>query len=90
MPACQSTDVHVAIWDKWQSGDEAGARQLFNQLLPLINYERLYGVAVYKEVLYRRGIFATRTSRLPSAKLDDADRTELDAILADVGSLFTV
>ncbi|HMN27521.1 MAG TPA: dihydrodipicolinate synthase family protein [Caldilineaceae bacterium] len=90
MPACQATDVHVAIWNKLEAGDEPGARALFNQLLPLINYERLYGVAVYKEVLYRRGVIATTVSRAPAARLDDADRAELDAILADVGSLFTV
>ncbi|RIK38774.1 MAG: hypothetical protein DCC55_20130 [Chloroflexi bacterium] len=90
MPAGQVTDVHVAIWNKLEAGDEASARRLFNQLLPLINYERLYGVAVYKEVLHRRGIIATTKGRAPSARLDDADRAELDAILADVASLFTV
>lgn len=89
MPACQATDVHVAIWNKLEAGDLAGARQLFNGLLPLINYERLYGVAVYKEVLYRRGVIATTVSRAPAARLDDADRAELDAILANVGRLFT-
>ena len=51
MPASQSTDVHADIWAKLEAGDIAGARKLFNQLLPLINYERMYGIAVYKEVL---------------------------------------
>jgi 4-hydroxy-tetrahydrodipicolinate synthase len=90
MPACQATDVHVAIWNKLEAGDNAGARRLFNALLPLINYERLYGIAVYKEVLHRRGVIAATVSRAPGARLDDADRTELDAILAGVGSLFTL
>jgi 4-hydroxy-tetrahydrodipicolinate synthase len=89
MPACQATDVQVAIWDKLEAGDEAGARLLFNQLLPLINYERLYGVAVYKEVLYRRGIFATSLSRYPGAALDNDDRIELGVIMRDVEPLFT-
>jgi 4-hydroxy-tetrahydrodipicolinate synthase len=90
MPACQATDLHVAIWNKLEAGDQAGARQLFNRLLPLINYERLYGIAVYKEVLYRRGIFATTLSRAPGKNLDAADRAELDAILAEVAPLFTL
>lgn len=90
MPACQATDVQVAIWNKLEAGDEAGARQLFNQLLPLINYERLYGVAVYKEVLRRRGIFSTTISRYPNAYLDEQDCAELDAIMRDVEPLFTV
>ncbi len=90
MPASQATEVHVAIWHKLEQGDEAGARQLFNRLLPLINFERMHGVAAYKELLYRRGIFATRLSRAPGKYLDDLDRAELDAILADVEPLFTV
>jgi 4-hydroxy-tetrahydrodipicolinate synthase len=90
MPACQSTEVHVAIWDRLEAGDEAGARKLFNQLLPLINFERMHGVATYKEVLVRRGIFRTTVSRAPGKVLDEMDRKELDAILADVEPLFTV
>lgn len=90
MPACQATDVHVVLWNKLEAGDEAGARRLFNQLLPLINFERMHGVAAYKAVLQRRGVFATTRSRAPGAWLDDSDRVELDAILADVEPLFTV
>ncbi len=88
MPACQATDVHVAIWERLEAGDEAGARKLFNRLLPLISFERLHGVAVYKEVLRRRGVFATAVSRAPGKYLEDQDRIELDAILADVEPLF--
>lgn len=88
MPACQSTDVHVAIYNKLAEGDEAGARTLFNQLLPLINYERLYGVTLYKEVLHRRGVIATKTCRAPGKPLDVHALREVDAIFRDVSSLF--
>lgn len=90
MPACQATDVQVKMWDLLVAGDEAGARKIFNQILPLINYERLHGVAVYKETLYRRGIFSTRVSRYPGAALDDYDRLEIDAIWRDIEPLFTI
>ncbi|MEM7531186.1 MAG: dihydrodipicolinate synthase family protein [Chloroflexota bacterium] len=90
MPACQATDVHVDIWNLLEAGDEAGARQLFYKLLPLINMERLLGIAVYKEVLCRRGIFKTRVSRAPKVYLDANDLAELDAILESVGELFRV
>ena len=90
MPACQVVDAHVAIWNKLESGDLGGARQLFNQLLPLINYERQYGVALYKEVLYRRGVISTTVCRIQKPLLDDPDRAELDAILADISPLFAV
>ncbi|MFN8439194.1 MAG: dihydrodipicolinate synthase family protein [Caldilineaceae bacterium] len=90
MPACQVTDVHAAIWKKLEAGDEPGARLLFNQLLPLINYERLYGIAVYKEVLLRRGVIATNLSRVPGAYLEEEDRQELHTILKDVEGLYSL
>ncbi len=90
MPAAQATDALVAIWGRLEAGDEAGARALHTRLLSLLSFERLHGVAAYKEVLYRRGIFATRASRAPGAALDADDRAELDAILADAAGLFHV
>ncbi len=89
MPACQSTDVHVAIYNKLVDGDVAGARKLFNQLLPLINYERLYGVALYKEVLARRGVIASKACRAPGKPLDTHALREIDAIYREVSPLFT-
>jgi 4-hydroxy-tetrahydrodipicolinate synthase len=88
MPACQATDIQVMMWNLLEQGKEAEARQIFNRLLPLINFERMHGVAAYKEVLYRRGIFKTRVARAPGKDLDAMDRTELDAIMAEVEPLF--
>ncbi len=88
MPAGQITDLHVAMWELLENGDEAGARQLYNRVLPLLNFERMHGVATYKEVLYRRGIFRSRASRAPGKFLDELDRAELDAILADIEGLY--
>jgi 4-hydroxy-tetrahydrodipicolinate synthase len=88
MPANPCADVHVAIYDKLIGCDEHGARAIFNRLLPLINYERLYGVALYKEVLYRRGVIRTRNCRAPGKSLDSHSLSEIDAIMRDVGGLF--
>jgi 4-hydroxy-tetrahydrodipicolinate synthase len=88
MPACQTTDLLQDVWDMLEAGDERAARARFNRVLPLINYERLYGVALYKEVLYRRGVIACRACRTPGKELDDQDRVELDAILADIEPLY--
>lgn len=90
MPACEVTDVHVALWTALEAGDEGKARRIFNRLLPLLNLEWLYGAAVYKEVLRRRGILEHAAVRGPGLfALDADDHHELDAILADVSSLFT-
>jgi 4-hydroxy-tetrahydrodipicolinate synthase len=90
MPACEVTDVHVALWNALEAGDEAGARAIYARLLPLLTIEWLYGAAVYKEVLRRRGVIASATLRGPGLhQLDAFDHQELDAILADLGELFT-
>jgi 4-hydroxy-tetrahydrodipicolinate synthase len=90
MPGCHTADVLVNIWKKLEAGDQTGARGLFNQVLPLMNYERLYGVAVYKAVLHRRGLIATTVQRAPGGGLDVHDLAELETILAEVELLFTL
>ncbi len=84
MPACQTTDLLQTVWDLLEAGDETNARRIFNRVLPLISYERQYGVALYKEVMYRRGVISNRVGRAPGRELDEWDRLEVDAIMADV------
>jgi 4-hydroxy-tetrahydrodipicolinate synthase len=89
MPACEIADVHVAIWRALEAGDYERARDVHGRALPLLNIEWLYGPAVYKEVLRRRGIIATSTVREPGAeRLDARDSDELDAILRRMQDLF--
>ena len=90
MPACESTDVHAQLWNTLDAGNEAGARLLFKELLPLLNYEALFGAAVYKEVMYRRRIIASPYKRLPGLVLDAYDQQELDRILDELSPLFTI
>lgn len=91
MPACEICDVHVQLWELLEASDRRGARDLFNKMLPLLNLEFMYGVAIYKEVLYRRGIIASTFMRNAGHfPLDEFDRRELDAILADLQPLFRV
>jgi dihydrodipicolinate synthase/N-acetylneuraminate lyase len=87
MPACEATDVHVQVWEALDAGDERRARDLFNRLLPLLNFEARPGT--YKVVLKRRGVIASDYMRHHAGNpLDALDRTELDAILADMRDLF--
>ncbi|MBI3978015.1 MAG: dihydrodipicolinate synthase family protein [Chloroflexi bacterium] len=88
MPACEVVDAHVAVWNALEAGDEALARQRFQMLLPLLNYEAMYSFVVYKEVLRRRGIIASGHVRAPgSPSLDEHSHRELDAILNDLEPL---
>jgi len=85
------TDIDVQIWNALEDGDFVRARQIHNRLMPLLNIEAMYGAAVYKEVLKRRGVIDHATMRGPGlVQLDGFDHQELDAILADISDLFTV
>ena len=89
MPAADSVDVHVQIWNAWRGGDRAGARETFDRLLPLINQSILLETPLLKEVLRRRGVFSSTRMRQPGApELDGHDLVELDAILEDLQPLF--
>ncbi|MDP2949143.1 MAG: dihydrodipicolinate synthase family protein [Chloroflexota bacterium] len=90
MPGPHIPDVHAAIWNALEAGDEKKARSIFNRTLPLHQRERLHGVALYKEVLHRRGIIASTYVRVPGRRtLDAVDQEELDAALAELEGLFT-
>ena len=90
MPACHTVDILVKLWNMLKTGNQVQARSLFNRMLPLMNHERLYGISIYKEVMFRRGIIQSPTQRAPGQKLDQHDFAELDLILTDVESLFEI
>lgn len=89
MPASQSVDLHTKIWQLLEANEETAARALFNRLLPLLNFERMHGVAVYKQVFKRREIFTSTASRIPGAFLDQQDLQEFDAIWRDIEPLLS-
>lgn len=90
MPACHMSDLQVDIWTRLAGGSETEARVLFNQLLPMLNFEGMYQVSAYKEVLRRRGVFATNVCRGGPGELDAYDLRELDQILAGIEPLYRV
>ncbi len=91
MPGAGTPDIHVAIWQRLEAGDVAGARALFNQALPLFSLRSQMGAGTTQQIMHRRGIFATSHSRLGlSNTYTDADHRELDTVMGEVESLFTL
>ena len=85
IPAAQTTEVYVAMWDAFQAGDEARAREIFAHLEPLLSVLALVRLRLCKEVLVRRGVIETATMRIPnSPELDEFDRYELDLALGEL------
>ena len=89
MPSCECTEVHVAIFDAFQRGDLEEARAIFNRLVPLLNFMGVFRSSAVKEVLRQRGVIrcaARRSKKNP--ELDDYDRKELAAIIANMKGMW--
>ncbi|HTJ56047.1 MAG TPA: dihydrodipicolinate synthase family protein [Devosiaceae bacterium] len=85
MPACEIADVHVALWNALDAGDEALARRIFRALLPLLDFEGSYGIPLCKEVLRARGVIGSAAWRQTGYQpLDTLAKKELAAIFDDL------
>ena len=87
MPACELTEIHVALMRAHRAGDRARVRHFFNRMLPLLNFQAVFRMAMTKETLRRRGIIAHAGKRAPGPELDPGDHRELCELLAEVADL---
>jgi len=97
MPAGHITDAHVKLWNALENGgvDEEGlqivtdeARGIWEQMIPSLNFEFMFGVNAYKAAYWRRRIIRTPLTRNPANKsLDKLDYEELDKILDRMNDL---
>lgn len=88
MPSCSQPEAYVELWNRWEAGDEPGARDVFNRLLiPFNRIANLGWGAFYvtnKELLRRRGVIRCAHVRGPLAPLDSTTRRELEALIDEV------
>lgn len=89
MPAVELAEVHVALVAAWKKGDIAGARHLFMRMMPLLNFQAVFRMAMTKETLRRRAIIKQTGTRAPGPRLDAGDHAELGALLAEVDDLLS-
>jgi 4-hydroxy-tetrahydrodipicolinate synthase len=66
-----------------QLGEIDRAENLFDMYLPLIRHEQQpgFGLALRKEILYRRGVIASPKVRMPGPILNGTDQKELTRII---------
>ncbi|MEZ5356935.1 MAG: dihydrodipicolinate synthase family protein [Bryobacteraceae bacterium] len=84
MPGAPYADVYVQIWEAWQAGDRAAAREVFSKLLLMINLDGvLPGTRQY--VMKKRGIFKTTVSRRQKVTLSAKAMEEIDYCLESLG-----
>lgn len=87
MPACEITELHVAMFDRFERGDEAGARDLFERTLPLLNMQAIFRWRLTKAVLQRRGLIESTFVRAPGPEFDRYDWMEFNALVARLDDL---
>jgi 4-hydroxy-tetrahydrodipicolinate synthase len=77
-------EMLVGVCERHARGDIDGAENLFDLYLPLVKHEQqpVLGLAVRKEVLFRRGAIASARQRKPGYTLTPEDRRELDRLMA--------
>jgi 4-hydroxy-tetrahydrodipicolinate synthase len=80
-------ELLVEIVGRFRAGDEAGARELFHRILPLVRFENQPGLnlAIRKHLYRRRGAIASDRLRAPGQTLDAGTIADLDEVVAAVG-----
>lgn len=70
MPGGIVPEVLRDVFDRYQSGDRAGAIALYERFLPLVNYEnKLCGLRATKALMKEAGIIKSEAVRAPTAPL---------------------
>ncbi len=86
MPACEWADVFGYVFDLYEHGERSEARRIHVAALQGMNLEAAYGMIGAREVLKRRGILRSTTSRYSTqADLDRDALAEVDAVLEFLG-----
>jgi 4-hydroxy-tetrahydrodipicolinate synthase len=79
-------EMLVEVVRLWQAGDIDRAEDLFDAYLPLVRHEQQpgFGLALRKEVLFRRGVIASPKVRAPGPALSALDHDELTRLIGRV------
>lgn len=75
-------EMLVQVYDLFAAGKSSEAEDLFDLYLPLVRHEQQpsIGLALRKEVLFRRGAIRSPKQRAPGSSLTATDRAELDSL----------
>jgi 4-hydroxy-tetrahydrodipicolinate synthase len=79
-------EMLVEVYNLHKKGKIDAAEDLFDTYLPLVRYEQQpgFGLAIRKEILFRRGAIDCSKVRDPGPRMSDKDLTELSRIIGRV------
>lgn len=88
MPFCSQPRAFVEVWNRFQDGDERGAREVFDSTIMAINRLGQQGgdlfYHLHKQLLVRQGIIRSAFVRAPTTRIDATTQREIDGLLADL------
>jgi len=87
MPAAEIVDVHVKMWNAFQSGEVALARHLYMRTLPLLVIQMIYRMRLTKHILTMRGVLNNVNVRAPLPEFDSYDSAELAFQMESIADL---
>jgi dihydrodipicolinate synthase/N-acetylneuraminate lyase len=90
MPFAPQSAAFREVWDRFQSGDEAGARTTFDTTIAPVNRVAAQDMGlsyhVHKQLLVRLGVFTTAFVRSPAIRVDATTQREIDHVLSEVAA----
>jgi 4-hydroxy-tetrahydrodipicolinate synthase len=85
MPFCSQPKAFVETWNRFQAGDEAGARKVFDASIMAVNRLGAQGgdlfYHLHKQLLVKLGVIRTAVVRSPTSAVDPVTQREIDALL---------
>jgi 4-hydroxy-tetrahydrodipicolinate synthase len=85
MPFCSQPAAFVETWNRFQSGDEAGARQVFDASVMAVNRLGAQGGDLYfhihKQLLVKLQVIKSAYVRSPTIAVDAISQREIDELL---------
>ena len=91
MPACHFGDLFADLWNLLEANKIEEATTLFPPMLPALNFENVYPITTYNEVLKYRGVIKCANIRACNwAYYDEANYKELDRLMQPLKPLFRV
>ena len=85
MPFCSQPAAFVETWNRFQAGDERGARQVFDDKIMAVNRLGAQGgdlfYHVHKQLLVRLGVIRTAVVRSPTVTVDSISQREIDDLI---------
>jgi 4-hydroxy-tetrahydrodipicolinate synthase len=85
MPFCSQPAAFVETWNRFQNGDEAGARRVFDATIMAVNRLGAQGGDIFyhlhKQLLVRLGVIRTAVVRSPTLEPDSISQREIDALI---------